>query len=118
MRYTHSLVQRVRSVLLTRLGYIIGLRIKDGATQKSLAEEFGVTTHAIRAIVHNSYSSIALDRLLIVADGMGLDYTITTKSVKGHKEATIDLPRYDQDPVILALSKRPKPTQAEHRTLM
>lgn len=122
MRYTHSLVKRVRSVLLTRLGYIIGLRLKSGATQVSLAQEYGCTVHAIRAIVHNSYTSIALDRLLIVADGMGLDYTITWKSHDGHRDVSISLPAYDNDPVIAAAAamarKLPKPTQSEHRTLM
>ena len=120
MRYSHSLVKRVRSVLLSRLGYIIGLRLKSGATQVSLAQEYGCTVHAIRAIVHNSYTSIALDRLLIVADGMGLEYTITWKSKHRVQEVELSLPAYDNDPIIAAASKRVSrmPIQEGSRVLM
>lgn len=103
MRYAHESVRRIRSVMLTRLGYIINARCRAGCTQTQLANEYGVSISAIRAIKNGEYSGISLDRLLMVADGAGMDYVIITSSKGGHKETTLSLQSYSSDPLIQRL---------------
>lgn len=104
MRYSHESVRRIRNVMLTRMGYIIKTRNKLGVTQKTMAEEYGVSISAIRAIKSGTYSGIALDRLIMVADGMKMDYTITVVSRNGRKDATVVLNSYATDPLVQRLT--------------
>lgn len=97
MRYTHESSTRIRHVLLTRLSYIITLMINNGKTQVELAEEAGVTPHAISAIKNKRFTAIGLDRILMVADGLGLDYEITRGNHGGQKFERVSLPSYDND---------------------
>lgn len=100
MRYNHISNTRVRKVMLTRLSYIVTLMLNNGKSQASLAAEAGVTVSAISAIKNKRYKSISLDRILMVADGLGLDYDITIGNKNGEKYALVNLPSYDEDVLI------------------
>lgn len=104
MRYSHESVRRIRKVLLTRLGYIINARVRFGTSQVDLAKEYGVSISAIRAVKNGDFTAIGFDRLLMVADGMQLNYIISMSSRNGKRDMAVTLDSYAKDELVQTLT--------------
>lgn len=100
MSIQNTKVNIARQVLTTRLGFIISRKLDKGVTQKELAEQYGVGPNAISALKNRRWNKISLSYMLKVGDAMGLEYALTIQNKAGEKSVLIQLPSYDNDPLI------------------
>lgn len=100
MSIENTKVNIARQVLTTRLGFIISRKLDKGVTQKELAEQYGVGPNAISALKNRRWNKISLNYMLKVGDAMGLEYALTIQNKAGEKSVVVQLPSYDNDPLI------------------
>ena len=99
-------VDTARQVMTTRLGFILTRQLEKGVTQKELAKRYGVGPNAISTLKNRHWDKISFNYIMKVADAMGLEYSLTIQNRKGQHSVSVQLPSYDNDPLIRVVPLR------------
>ncbi|QDB70315.1 hypothetical protein CF8_0147 [Aeromonas phage CF8] len=94
MRYKNKAVSKAKNVLVTRMGYIVNLLCVRGESVKGISDRTGASYFGLLALKNKQPEKISFDHLLVLADKLGLDYSLTMKTVNGEHFVSLDLPGY------------------------
>lgn len=82
MRIKHTALQETKNILCVRLAYLLDMLGKE-LTNKSMALALKVSPTVISRIRRGRWAEVSLDYVMVVADNLEVDYSITVARRKG-----------------------------------